>query len=51
MKKINKQNPILKVGVRKLKYRGAWRKNLNLLILIKKEVVREWIVVVHEAKT
>jgi len=34
-----------------MNYGGAWSKNLNLLTLIKIEVVREWIVVVHEAKT
>jgi len=39
MKQINKQNPILKPGVHKLKYGGAWRKNINLLTLIKIEVV------------
>jgi len=53
MKQINKQNPILKARVHKLKSGGggAWRNNLNMLTLIKKEVVREWIIVVHEVKT
>jgi len=51
MKQINKQNPILKVRVHKLKSGGVWRNNLNMLTLIKTEVVREWIIVVHEVKT
>jgi len=37
--------------VHKLKSGGAWRNNLNMLTLIKTEVVREWIIVVHEVKT
>jgi len=35
----------------KIRTHHASSKNLNLLILIKTEAVREWIVVVHEAKT